>query len=194
MEGNLSRSTQSAENRRIPCRGFGGTQSAALPTSAATPRRVAGRTYWSAFRRSQAYAGPRCHSSSDGMVSQRSRSFADGRSVPETALEPLAILATNSASAHFRAGHADAIGQGREVQLRSAYRHGQGRTRDRREAWSAGRDRPGRRGVSTFEDDRIGTPGGDGRSRSADVGRWNGQRGGEKSIGRHAKRSWQRCR
>ena len=29
------------------------------------------------------------------MVSQRSRSFADGRSVPETALEPVAILATN---------------------------------------------------------------------------------------------------
>jgi hypothetical protein len=169
-------------------------QSAALPTPAATPGEVAGRTYWSACRRSHAYAGPLCHSSSDGMVSQRSRSFADGRSVPETALEPLAILATNSASVYFRAGHADAIGQGREVQLRSAYRHGQGRTRDRREAWSAGRDRTGRRGVSTFEDDRIGTPGGDGCSRSADVGRWNGKRGREKSIGLHAKRSWQRCR
>jgi hypothetical protein len=101
-------------------------QSAALPTFAATPGEVAGRTYWSACRRSHAYAGPLCHSSSDGMVSQRSRSFADGRSVPETALEPVAILATNSASAYFRAGHADAIGQGREVQLRSAYRHGQG--------------------------------------------------------------------
>jgi hypothetical protein len=92
---------------------------------------------------------------------------------PRDLLEPLAILATNSASGFFRAGHADAIGQGR--------------TRDRREAWSASRDRTGRRGVSTIEDDRIGTPGG-GRS-SADVGRWNGQCGGEKLIGRHAKRS-----
>jgi hypothetical protein len=112
----------------------------------------------------------------------------------ETFLEPLAILATNSASAYFWAGHADAIGQEREVQLRSAYRHGQGRTRDRREAWSAGRDRAGRRGVSTFEDDRIGTPGDDGCSRSADVGRWNGQRGRDTSIGRHVKRSGQRSR
>ena len=119
-------------------------QSATLPTSAATPGEVAGRSYWSACRRSHAYAGPPCHSSSDGSVSQRSRSFADGRSVPEAALEPLAILATNSASGFFRAEHADAISQGREVQLRSAYRHGQGRTRDRREAWSAGRDRTGR--------------------------------------------------
>jgi len=108
-------------------------------------------------------------------------------------LELLAILATNSASGFLRAGHANAIGQGREVQLRSAYRHGQGRTRDRREAWSAGGGRTGRRGVSAIEDDRIGAPGGTGCSRSADVGRWNGQRGGEKSIGRHAKRSWQRC-
>lgn len=130
-----------------------------------------------------------CVSGTSGLTLSLSRTRHDPT---ETALVVSAILATNSASGFFWAGHADAIGQGREVQFRSAYRHGQGRTRDRREAWSAGRDRTGRRGVSTIEDDRIGTPGGGARSRSADVGRWNGQRGGEKSIGGHAKRSWQR--
>ena len=34
-------------------------------------------------------------------MSQHSRSFADGRSVLETSLEPLAILATNIASGFF---------------------------------------------------------------------------------------------
>ncbi len=85
-------------------------------------------------------------------------------------LEFLAILATNGAGGFLQTGHADTIGQGREVQFRPTHRHGTGRARDGGKAWPCGRRRAGGRGVSTVESNRIGGPRCSDRSGNDEVG------------------------
>src|SRR5690606_18154115 len=74
----------------------------------------------------------------------------------EKTLEVSAILATNKTNKLLQAGHANAIGQRREIQLRSADRHGPRRARDGRKTWAGRRCGDRRRGIRATEGNRIG--------------------------------------